>query len=91
MDLYCSLRHLDPIASVGITVVDIFWLFSKVFHNCTCIGESPLSYANMSAVLGQCSRKSDCDYMFKFYMAVTVVGAFVSACGATPAYIILLR
>lgn len=46
---------------------------------------------NMSAVLGQCPRKSDCDYMFKVYMALSVVGSFISACGATPGYIVLLR
>lgn len=46
---------------------------------------------NMSAILGQCPRKSDCDRMFKFYMAVSVLGAFVSACGGTSGYIVLLR
>ncbi|KAF4079595.1 hypothetical protein AMELA_G00179940 [Ameiurus melas] len=29
--------------------------------------------------------------MFKIYMVVTVIGAFISASGATPAYIVLLR
>lgn len=46
---------------------------------------------NMSAVLGQCPRKGDCDYMFKVYMALSVVGSFISACGGTPGYIVLLR
>lgn len=46
---------------------------------------------NMSTVLGQCPRKSDCDYMFKIYMALSVVGSFISACGGTPGYIVLLR
>uniref|UniRef100_A0A671QWG1 Solute carrier organic anion transporter family member n=1 Tax=Sinocyclocheilus anshuiensis TaxID=1608454 RepID=A0A671QWG1_9TELE len=97
----CSLKHWDPIcASNGLTYASPCLAGCQtstgdgrdmVFHNCTCIGESPLPFANMSSVLGQCSRKSDCDYMFKFYMAVTVIGAFLSACGATPGYIILLR
>ncbi|KAI7797257.1 putative solute carrier organic anion transporter family member 1C1-like [Triplophysa rosa] len=97
----CSLKHWDPIcasndmtyASPCLSGCQTSTGFGKdmVFHNCTCIGESPLTYANMSAVLGQCPRKADCDFMFKIYMAVTVVGAFVSACGATPSYIILLR
>uniref|UniRef100_A0A672T3X2 Solute carrier organic anion transporter family member n=1 Tax=Sinocyclocheilus grahami TaxID=75366 RepID=A0A672T3X2_SINGR len=101
MGCSCSLKHWDPIcASNGLTYASpclagcqSFTGDGKdmVFHNCTCIGDSPFPYANMSAVLGQCSRKSDCDYMFKFYMAVTVIGAFLSACGATPGYIILLR
>lgn len=46
---------------------------------------------NMSAVLGQCPRKSDCDYIFKVYMALSVLGSFISACGGTPGYIVLLR
>lgn len=46
---------------------------------------------NMSAVLGQCPRRSDCDRIFKFYMALSVLGSFISACGGTPGYIVLLR
>uniref|UniRef100_A0A673LEY4 Solute carrier organic anion transporter family member n=1 Tax=Sinocyclocheilus rhinocerous TaxID=307959 RepID=A0A673LEY4_9TELE len=101
MGCSCSLKHWDPIcASNGLTYASPCLAGCQtstgdgrdmVFHNCTCIGESPLPFANMSSVLGQCPRKSDCDYMFKFYMAVTVIGAFLSACGATPGYIILLR
>uniref|UniRef100_A0A673LHS9 Solute carrier organic anion transporter family member n=1 Tax=Sinocyclocheilus rhinocerous TaxID=307959 RepID=A0A673LHS9_9TELE len=99
MGCSCSLKHWDPIcASNGLTYASPCLAGCQtstgdgrdmVFHNCTCIGESPLPFANMSSVLGQCPRKSDCDYMFKFYMAVTVIGAFLSACGATPGYIIL--
>lgn len=84
-------RCLDPTALAGMAFANIVSFFSKVFHNCTCIGQSSFPYANMSAVLGQCPRKDDCDYMFKFYMGVSVIGAFLSACGATPSYIILLR
>lgn len=46
---------------------------------------------NMSTSLGQCPRKSDCDHIFKIYMALSVVGSFISACGGTPGYIVLLR
>uniref|UniRef100_A0A8C1R398 Solute carrier organic anion transporter family member n=1 Tax=Cyprinus carpio TaxID=7962 RepID=A0A8C1R398_CYPCA len=101
MGCSCSLKHWDPIcASNGLTYASPCLAGCQsstgdgknmVFHNCTCVGDSPFPYANMSAVLGQCPRKSDCDYMFKVYMAVTVIGAFLSACGATPGYIILLR
>uniref|UniRef100_A0A673IVZ9 Solute carrier organic anion transporter family member n=1 Tax=Sinocyclocheilus rhinocerous TaxID=307959 RepID=A0A673IVZ9_9TELE len=98
----CSLKHWDPIcaASNGLTYASPCLAGCQtstgvgkemVFHNCTCIGDSPFPYANMSAVLGQCPRKSDCDYMFKFYMAVTIIGSFFPACAATPGYIILLR
>lgn len=63
----------------------------KVFHNCSCVPEAPLPSMNMSAVLGQCPRNDNCDYIFKIYMAVTVLGAFISASGATPGYVVLLR
>ncbi|XP_026065970.1 solute carrier organic anion transporter family member 1C1-like isoform X2 [Carassius auratus] len=101
MGCSCSIKHWDPIcASNGLTYASpclagcqtsTGYGKDMVFHNCTCIREAPLPFANMSAVLGQCPRKSDCDYMFKFYMVVTVIGAFFSACGATPGYIVLLR
>lgn len=69
----------------------LFLSLLKVFHNCSCIAEAPLPGMNMSAVLGQCPRKDNCDYMFKIYMAMTVIGAFFSASGASPSYIVLLR
>lgn len=46
---------------------------------------------NMSTVLGQCPRENDCDRIFKIYMALSVVGSFISACGGTPGYMVLLR
>jgi len=64
----------------------------QVFHNCTCIGEimTP-AMTNTSAELGQCQRNSNCDNKFKIYMALSVIGSFISACGGTPGYIVLLR
>lgn len=62
-----------------------------MFHNCTCVGDTTTAGMNMSVVLGQCPRKSDCDHIFKVYMALSVLGSFISACGGTPGYIVLLR
>ncbi|TRY58391.1 hypothetical protein DNTS_018480 [Danionella cerebrum] len=97
----CSLKHWDPIcASNGITYSSPCLAGCQtstgvgkdmVFHNCNCVSNAELPHSNLSAVLGQCPRKSDCQFMFKIYMAVTVIGAYVSACGATPGYMILLR
>ncbi|KAK3544801.1 hypothetical protein QTP86_027560 [Hemibagrus guttatus] len=97
----CSLKHWDPVCAYnGLTYSTpclagcqsaIGQGKDMVFHNCSCVAEAPLPSINMSAVLGQCPRKDNCDYMFKIYMAMTVLGAFVSASGATPAYIVLLR
>ncbi|XP_072530308.1 solute carrier organic anion transporter family, member 1D1 [Salminus brasiliensis] len=97
----CSLKHWDPVCSSnGLTYASPCLAgcqsssgFGKdmVFHNCTCVAEAPLPAANWSTVMGQCSREDNCDYMFKIYMAVSVLGAYISACGATPGYMILLR
>uniref|UniRef100_A0A668A1N4 Solute carrier organic anion transporter family member n=1 Tax=Myripristis murdjan TaxID=586833 RepID=A0A668A1N4_9TELE len=101
MGCTCSLKHWDPVCAYnGMTYASPCLAGCQsstgtgkemVFNNCTCIGEILTPGMNMSAVLGQCSRKSDCDRFFKFYMAVSVLGAFVSACGGTPGYIVLLR
>ncbi|XP_010899061.2 solute carrier organic anion transporter family member 1C1 [Esox lucius] len=105
MGCSCSLKHWDPVcASNGMTYASPCLAGCQtstgigkemVFHNCTCMGELTeelsLSPSNRSAILGQCPRKGDCDWMFKLYMAISVMGAFVSACGATPGYIVLLR
>ncbi|XP_060759022.1 solute carrier organic anion transporter family member 1C1-like isoform X2 [Neoarius graeffei] len=97
----CSLKHWDPVcADNGLTYTTPCLAgcqsstgFSKdiVFHNCSCVAEALLPSMNMSVVLGQCPRKENCDYMFKIYMMMTVLGAFFSASGATPGYIVLLR
>ncbi|KAG9345642.1 hypothetical protein JZ751_008786 [Albula glossodonta] len=101
MGCSCPLKHWDPVCSSnGITFVSPCLAGcqtssgagkSMVFHNCTCMETWPVPAANASVVLGQCPRPSDCDYMFRFYMAVSVIGSFISACGATPGYIVLLR
>uniref|UniRef100_A0A8C7TFW2 Solute carrier organic anion transporter family member n=1 Tax=Oncorhynchus mykiss TaxID=8022 RepID=A0A8C7TFW2_ONCMY len=105
MGCSCSLKHWDPVcARNGITYASPCLAGCQTstgvgkemeFHNCTCMQELKGGLmappTNMSAILGQCPRKSDCDRMFKFYMAVTVLGAFVSACGGTSGYIVLLR
>ncbi|KAL6459880.1 hypothetical protein MHYP_G00316390 [Metynnis hypsauchen] len=97
----CSLKHWDPVCSDnGLTYATPCLAGCQsstgvgkemVFHNCTCVGDAHLPAANRSAVLGQCPRQDNCDRMFKIYMGVSVLGAFISACGATPGYIILLR
>ncbi|XP_041636843.1 solute carrier organic anion transporter family member 1C1-like [Cheilinus undulatus] len=101
MGCSCSMKHWDPVCTYnGMTYASPCLAGCKtssgngkemVFHNCTCVGEMMTPSMNMSAVLGQCPRKSDCDRIFKIYMALSVVGSFISACGGTPGYIVLLR
>uniref|UniRef100_A0A665X7S9 Solute carrier organic anion transporter family member n=1 Tax=Echeneis naucrates TaxID=173247 RepID=A0A665X7S9_ECHNA len=101
MDCSCSLKHWDPVCSYnGMTYASPCLAGCKistgtgketVFHNCTCIEEMLTPGVNQSAVLGQCPRRSDCDRIFKIYMVMSVIGSFISACGGTPGYIVLLR
>uniref|UniRef100_A0A3B4UH14 Solute carrier organic anion transporter family member n=1 Tax=Seriola dumerili TaxID=41447 RepID=A0A3B4UH14_SERDU len=101
MGCSCSMKHWDPVCAYnGMTYASPCLAGCQtstgtgketVFHNCTCIGDMMTPGMNMSAVLGQCPRKSDCERIFKIYMALSVVGSFISACGGTPGYIVLLR
>lgn len=101
MGCSCSMKHWDPVCAYnGMTYASPCLAGCQTstgsgkqmaFHNCTCIGEMTTAVANMSVVLGQCQRKGDCDSKFKIYMALSVVGSFISACGGTPGYIVLLR
>uniref|UniRef100_A0A3P8SN60 Solute carrier organic anion transporter family member n=1 Tax=Amphiprion percula TaxID=161767 RepID=A0A3P8SN60_AMPPE len=101
MGCSCSVKHWDPVCAYnGMTYASPCLAGCQtstgtgkemVFHNCTCISEMTVPVSNMSAVLGQCPRKSDCDNKFKIYMALSVLGSFISACGGTPGYIVLLR
>uniref|UniRef100_A0A669DRJ5 Solute carrier organic anion transporter family member n=1 Tax=Oreochromis niloticus TaxID=8128 RepID=A0A669DRJ5_ORENI len=97
---FCSVKHWDPVCAYnGMTYASPCLAGCQtstgmgkemVFHNCTCINDAGPA-ANASAVLGQCPRKDDCDLKFKIYMALSVIGSFISACGGTPGYIVLLR
>ncbi|XP_051911317.1 solute carrier organic anion transporter family member 1C1-like [Hippocampus zosterae] len=97
----CSMKQWDPVCAYnGMTYASPCLAGCQtstgtgkemVFHNCSCITEMISPSQNTSAVLGQCSRKSNCDRVFKIYMALSVVGSFISACGGTPGYIVLLR
>ncbi|XP_008314132.1 solute carrier organic anion transporter family, member 1D1 [Cynoglossus semilaevis] len=96
----CSLNHWDPVcADDGMTYVSPCLAGCQtstgagkdmMFHNCTCAGQMTPGL-NTSVALGQCSRRSSCDRLFKIYMAMSVFGAFISGCGGTPGYIVLLR
>lgn len=101
MGCFCSLKQWDPVCAYnGMTYASPCLAGchmstgtgkQMVFHNCTCVEEMMNPGMNLSAVLGQCPRKSDCDRAFKIYMTLSVVGSFISAVGGTPGYIVLLR
>ncbi|XP_029317785.1 solute carrier organic anion transporter family, member 1D1 [Cottoperca gobio] len=97
----CSMKRWDPVCAYnGVTYASPCLAGCRsatgngkdtMFHNCTCAGEMMAPGTNMSTVLGQCTRRSNCDYIFKIYMALSALASFISACGGTPGYIVLLR
>ncbi|XP_010791996.1 solute carrier organic anion transporter family member 1C1-like [Notothenia coriiceps] len=101
MGCSCSMKQWDPVCAYnGMTYASPCLAGcrtssgtgkERVFHNCTCTGELMTPGMNMSAVLGQCPRISNCGYIFKIYMSLSVLGSFISACGGTPGYVVLLR
>ncbi|KAK9525554.1 hypothetical protein VZT92_016247 [Zoarces viviparus] len=101
MGCSCSVKHWDPVCGYnGVTYASPCLAGCQtstgigkemIFHNCTCAGEMMTPGMNMSAVLGQCPRRSKCENIFIIYMALSVLGSFISACGGTPGYIVLLR
>nr|XP_046234849.1 solute carrier organic anion transporter family member 1C1-like [Scatophagus argus] len=101
MGCACSMKQWDPVCAYnGMTYASPCLAGCQtstgtgremVFHNCTCVDEMTTPGMNRSAVLGQCPRRSNCDRTFKIYMALSTLGSFISACGGTPGYIVLLR
>uniref|UniRef100_A0A8C3AWD3 Solute carrier organic anion transporter family member n=1 Tax=Cyclopterus lumpus TaxID=8103 RepID=A0A8C3AWD3_CYCLU len=93
MGCSCSVKHWDPVCAYnGVTYASPCLAGCQTF---TGIGRDmvtpTLISINMSVELGQCPRRSNCDHIFKIYMALSALGSFISACGGTPGYIVLLR
>lgn len=59
----------------------------QVFSNCSCIGVA----GNFSASTGQCHHTDDCDKMFPYFLALSVITSFIISLGGTPGYMILIR
>ncbi|XP_051911316.1 solute carrier organic anion transporter family member 1C1-like [Hippocampus zosterae] len=62
-----------------------------VFHNCTCVSASFPAGSSTSVKLGQCPQAKSCSRSFTSYMAVSVLSAFISSLGITPAYMVTIR
>ncbi|XP_061663391.1 solute carrier organic anion transporter family member 1C1-like isoform X3 [Syngnathoides biaculeatus] len=97
----CSAEDWDPVCSdSGITYISpcmasclSYSGFGKktVFHNCTCVSASFPAGSSTSVKLGQCPQAKSCSRSFSFYMAVSVLSAFISSLGITPAYMVTIR
>ncbi|KAJ0022142.1 hypothetical protein NQD34_009632 [Periophthalmus magnuspinnatus] len=60
---------------------------SMVFSNCSCIGVA----GNFTASAGPCDDKDDCDRMFPYFLALSVITSFIISLGGTPGYMLLIR
>lgn len=59
----------------------------QVFSNCTCVGVA----GNFTASTGQCPHTDDCDRMFPYFLALSVITSFIISLGGTPGYMLLIR
>uniref|UniRef100_A0AAQ4QSD6 Solute carrier organic anion transporter family member n=1 Tax=Gasterosteus aculeatus aculeatus TaxID=481459 RepID=A0AAQ4QSD6_GASAC len=96
-DCFCSSSDWDPVCGEnGITYVSPCLAGctasagsgkNTVFSNCSCVGAA----GNFTATTGQCLHKEDCDGMFPYFLALSVVTSFIISLGGTPGYMFLIR
>ncbi|XP_077400724.1 solute carrier organic anion transporter family member 1C1 isoform X1 [Vanacampus margaritifer] len=97
----CSAEDWEPVCSdSGITYISpcmagchSYSGYGKktVFHNCTCVSASFPAGSSTSVKLGKCPHAKSCSSSFTSYMAVSVLSAFISSMGITPAYMVVIR
>ncbi|XP_009670198.2 solute carrier organic anion transporter family member 1A2 isoform X2 [Struthio camelus] len=100
-DCNCTLKVWDPVCGDnGITYVSPCLAGCKasrgtgkhvVFENCTCVAASGFSSQNVSAILGQCDRKENCDKMLHYFLILSLVCSFIFSLSAMPGYMVLIR
>uniref|UniRef100_UPI0037E72CE1 solute carrier organic anion transporter family member 1C1-like n=1 Tax=Semicossyphus pulcher TaxID=241346 RepID=UPI0037E72CE1 len=93
----CSASEWDPVCGEdGITYVSPCLAGctgsagsgkNTVFSNCSCVGVA----GNFTATTGQCLHTDDCDRMFPYFLALSVITSFIISLGGTPGYMLLIR
>ncbi|CAL1570355.1 unnamed protein product [Knipowitschia caucasica] len=93
----CSDSEWDPVCGdTGVTYVSACLAGctssmgtgkDTIFSNCSCVGPS----SNSTASAGPCIDKDDCDRMFPYFLALSVITSFIISLGGTPGYMLLIR
>uniref|UniRef100_A0A8C7W606 Solute carrier organic anion transporter family member n=1 Tax=Oncorhynchus mykiss TaxID=8022 RepID=A0A8C7W606_ONCMY len=100
-DCVCSDRDWDPVCGEnGITYVSPCLAGCQtstgsgkntVFSNCSCAVAAGLSSGNLTASVGHCPHRDDCDRVFPYFLALSVITSFIISLGGTPGYMVLIR
>lgn len=80
------IQHTVCIAAF-ISVYVLLYMSLQVFSNCSCVGVA----GNFTASTGQCPHTDDCDRMFPYFLALSVITSFIISLGGTPGYMLLIR
>ncbi|KAG7522502.1 solute carrier organic anion transporter family member 1C1-like isoform X1 [Solea senegalensis] len=64
---------------------------NMVFDNCRCLALTMIHSGNMTVTLGQCPRKDDCEKIFPYFLALSVLSSFIISLGGTPGFVLLIR
>ncbi|XP_061575261.1 solute carrier organic anion transporter family member 1C1-like [Cololabis saira] len=96
-DCLCSSSDWDPVCGQnGITYVSPCLAGctistgsgkNTIFSNCSCVGAA----GNFTAGMGQCPEQDDCNMMFPYFLALSVITSFIISLGGTPGYMLLIR
>lgn len=88
---HCCMCHYVLCVCIMLYIVMCVPLFVcmslQVFSNCSCVGVA----GNFTASTGQCPHTDDCDRMFPYFLALSVITSFIISLGGTPGYMILIR
>ncbi|TMS05841.1 solute carrier organic anion transporter family member 1C1 isoform X1 [Larimichthys crocea] len=97
----CSIREWDPVCGEnGITYVSPCLAGcasstgsgrNTVFDNCRCIALASTQPGNLTATLGQCPHRDNCDKIFPYFLALSVLSSFIISLGGTPGFMLLVR
>uniref|UniRef100_A0A8C8HDL6 Solute carrier organic anion transporter family member n=1 Tax=Oncorhynchus tshawytscha TaxID=74940 RepID=A0A8C8HDL6_ONCTS len=100
-DCVCSGRDWDPVCGEnGITYVSPCLAGCQtstglgkntVFSNCSCVVAAGMSSGNLTASVGHCPHRDNCDRVFPYFLALSVITSFIISLGGTPGYMVLIR